>query len=172
VEVTFFGGKKRSHAHAAFYSERGFFDRFRRSKCPWQEEAVMANRKRILWISIAVILIAAAMFGVYYATRPQAQQGDKAIALKVVGADGGVLVEENYRTDATTLGELLDEKSLAAFEDSAYGRYIVGVNGVRADESAQQWWHIGHNGEDAMTGADDLALADGDAIVLTLKTGY
>ena len=88
------------------------------------------------------------------------------------GAEGEILLDETVHTDALTLAQLLEEKEIVVFEDSSYGRYIVGICGASADESLQQWWHIGINGEDAMVGADDLAISDGDSVTLTLMTGY
>ena len=132
----------------------------------------MAKRNRTLWISLCVALVAAALFGAYYLFLGGGQQGAKQVALTVTGADGETLYDDTVRTDVQTLGELLDEKELATFQDSSYGRYITGVCGLVADEGAQQWWYIGINGEDAQVGADDLTIADGDSVVLTLKTGY
>ncbi len=132
----------------------------------------MVKGKRNLWISLCVVFIAVVLFGVYYTQRGTAQQGAKQIALVVTGAQGETLLDETVHTDAQTLAEFLEEKNIATFMDSSYGRYITGMCGLTADESLQQWWHIGINGEDATVGADDLMIADGDSLVLALKTGY
>ena len=75
-------------------------------------------------------------------------------------------------TSFESIDELLNENQLATMEQSTYGSFITGVNGVMADSDKQQWWHIAQNGADAQVGADSLAIADGDTIVLTLKEGY
>jgi hypothetical protein len=100
------------------------------------------------------------------------QRGDKAVAVTVVGSAGETLMNKTLRTDATTLSALLEENKIVGFKQSSYGRYIITVYGLTADEGKQQWWHISQNGKDAMTGADELIIKDGDTIVLTLKSGY
>ncbi len=130
----------------------------------------MENRKKAIWISLCVVLIAALLFGAYYMLRG-GQKGAKEVSVQVV-ADGKNLLTKAYHTDAASLSALLEENKLATFKQSSYGRYIIAVCGVTADEGKQQWWHIGYNGADAVKGADELMLNNGDKIVLTLKTGY
>ena len=131
----------------------------------------MENRKKVVWISVCVVLVAALLFGAYYLSHT-GQKGAKQISVQVVGADGSVLLNKTCHSDAQSLSDLLTENKLAEFKQGSYGRYIIAVNGVAADEGKQQWWHIGYNGADAMVGADDLKIQNGDKIVLTLKTGY
>jgi hypothetical protein len=129
----------------------------------------MENKKRTVWISLAVVLVAAVLFGAYFLLNP-GHQGAKEISLTVVGADGGTLLTKTYHTDAESLGLLLEENKLAVFQQSTYGRFIVAVDGIVADSSRQQWWNIGYNGADATVGADGLKIKTGDKIVLALKT--
>ncbi len=131
----------------------------------------MESKKKVVWISLCVVLIACMLFGAYYMLRG-GQNGAKEISLQVKGADGSVLLTKTYHTDAASLAALLEENKLAVFKQSSFGRYIISVYSTNADESRQQWWHIGYNGADATKGADELMLHSGDKIVLTLKTGY
>lgn len=132
----------------------------------------MGNKKKTVWISLCVVLLAALLFGAYYLMRGGVVQGNKEVSLTVVGGSGNTLLTKKYHTDATTVAALLDENKLAVLKTGSIGRYIIAVCGVSADDGKQQWWHIGFNGADAVKGADDLTLTNGDVIVLTLKTGY
>ena len=131
------------------------------------------GRNRKVWIvTVCVLLVAAAMFGVYQLAFGNRDEGAKAVRVQVVLPDGSQSYDETLHTDAQTLSELLNENQLATMEQSTYGSFITGVGGVMADSDKQQWWHIAQNGADAQVGADSLAIADGDTIVLTLKEGY
>lgn len=132
----------------------------------------MKARKQTIILSLAVVLVAATLFGAYTLFKGPMQRGDKAVAVTVVGSAGETLMNKTLRTDATTLSALLEENKIVGFKQSSYGRYIITVYGLTADEGKQQWWHISQNGKDAMTGADELIIKDGDTIVLTLKSGY
>ena len=71
------------------------------------------NKKRIIAL-VAIVAVIALMLGVYLATRPETQQGSKAITVQVVHKDG---TEKTftYRTDAEFLAEvLLAEKLIPA----------------------------------------------------------
>lgn len=131
----------------------------------------MENKRKVIWISLCVVLVAGLLFGAYYMLRG-GQNGAKEVSLQVNGADGSVLLSKTYHTDAASLAALLEQNKLAVFKQSSFGRYIISVYGTKADENRQQWWHIGYNGADATKGADELMLNSGDKIVLTLKTGY
>ena len=131
------------------------------------------NQSKKVWIvTLCMVLAAAALFGIYQLAFGNRQEGAKAVRVQVVLQDGSQHYDETLHTDAQTLTGLLNENELATMEQSTYGSYILGVNGVMADSAKQQWWHIAQNGADAQVGADALAIADGDTIVLTLKEGY
>ncbi len=63
------------------------------------------NKKRIVAL-VAIVVVIALMLGVYLATRPETQQGSKAITVQVAHKDG---TEKTftYRTDAEFLAEVL-----------------------------------------------------------------
>jgi hypothetical protein len=137
----------------------------------FKEAKDMESKKKLVGISILIVLAAALLFGAYYLLNPS-QKGAKEIRISVVDENGQALLSKMVHTDAESLSALLDENKLATFQQSSYGRFITAVNGVTADPAKQQWWNIGYNGADASVGADDLKIKNGDKIVLTLKTGY
>ncbi|MGI6110403.1 MAG: DUF4430 domain-containing protein, partial [Eubacteriaceae bacterium] len=77
-----------------------------------------------------------------------------------------------YDTDENYLGGLLRDQGLVNGENSSTGFYVTEVNGIKADESKQQWWKLQQNGTDATTGVDDLTINNGDTYSFILTEGY
>ena len=124
------------------------------------------NRKTLF--AVAILAVAAAlMLGLWYFTRPQAQEGAKTVVVEVVHSDE-TAKEFTYHTDLEYLGELLAAEELAQGEDSAYGLFIITVDGETAQESQRQWWCITKAGERVDTGVDSTPIADGDHFELTM----
>ncbi len=129
----------------------------------------MRGNKKTLLAVAALAAAAALMLGLWYFTRPQAQAGDKTVAVEVVHADGSSR-EFAYRTDEEYLGPLLQEEKLAEGEQGAYGLFITTVDGETAQDSLRQWWCVTKGGERVDTGADATPIADGDHFELTMST--
>ena len=130
------------------------------------------NNKKNLYAVLALVLVAAALMGVYWLTKPKTQAGAKTVTVTVFDASGSNVFNQELNTNAETLGDLLESENLAAFQTSTYGRFIVSVTGIEADSAAQQWWHISIDGAEAAVGCDELPVTDGAVYTLTLKTGY
>lgn len=128
------------------------------------------NRK-ILIAVLVLVIAAAAMFGIYQFTRPEAAEGGKNISVTVVHGDESEKVFE-YQTEEEYLAPVLTGEGLVEGEDGEYGLFITSVDGEQADEAKQEWWCITENGEMAQTSASELVIEDGDEFELTLTTGY
>ena len=116
--------------------------------------------KKLLAVGLlALMLIAALLAWLHFA--PQAQTGDKTVALEVTHGDGSV-VRFDIRTDAQSLRDALEQEGLIAGEESAYGLYVLTVDGETADEALRQWWCFTKGGEQLNTGVDDTLIADGE----------
>ena len=89
------------------------------------------NKKRIVAL-VAIVVVIALMLGVYLATRPETQQGSKAITIQVVHKDG---TEKTftYRTDAEFLAEVLLAEELVTGSTGEFGLTIESVDGEKAD---------------------------------------
>lgn len=120
---------------------------------------------------IALLVILAALFGVYRFTRGTTSQGAKSITVDVIHGDGS-LKTFNYNTDCEYLGQVLTEENLVSGESGAYGIFITSVDGEAADDTNQEWWCITKNNGQLNTSADQTPIADGDKYELTLTTGY
>lgn len=128
------------------------------------------NTKLIIGV-VALVVVIAALLGIYMATRPQTSQGAKAFTVEVVHSDGGSKTFE-YRTDEEYLGAVLLAEGLLVGEDGPYGLYILEVDGERAVyEENGAYWSLEVNGEYAMQGADQTPVNDGDAFRLVYTLG-
>jgi len=58
------------------------------------------------------------------------------------------------------------------YEESDYGIYITGFDGMEQDLDNQYWWCVSVNGQTATTGADEIPLQDGDVYNFTLTQGW
>ena len=66
----------------------------------------------------------------------------------------------------------MTEQGLVNGTEGTYGLFITELNGVVANEAAQEWWCITKDGEMLNTGASDTPINDGDQFELTLTVGY
>lgn len=129
------------------------------------------NTRRSILAIVALLLIIAALFGIYQFTRGAVIQGEKAITIDVIHKDGS-LKTFHYHTDRAYLGEVLTDEKLVAGEVGAYGLFITTVDNETADDTNQEWWCITQDNEQLNTSADQTPIADGDKYELTLTIGY
>ncbi len=128
------------------------------------------NTKLILAV-VALVVVIAALIGVYLGTRPQTSQGAKAFTVEVVHADGSSKIF-TYHTDEEYLGTVLEAEGLIKGEMGPYGLTIFEVDGERAVwEENGAYWAIFVNGEYGMTGVDTTPVNDGDAFKLEYTLG-
>lgn len=131
----------------------------------------MNNKKVTLIAIIALVLVAAVFVGVYFAFRPQTQQGDKNITVVVVHKDGSEKTFQ-YNTSEETLAPVLVENNLVQGEDGQYGLYIQYADGERAVyELDGAWWGVYVGDEQALVGASELPIEDGGVYKLVYSVG-
>ena len=128
------------------------------------------NKKTLIIALAALILVIAAFIGVWMATRPETQQGDKTITVTVVNKESEKDFEIN--TDAEMLRGALEEIDLVQGDESEFGLFVKTVDGYTADDAAQEWWCFTKGGESLMTGIDTTPIADGEQYEITLMTGW
>ena len=119
------------------------------------------KNKKVLFAAIALVVIIGLMLGVWFATRPQTQQGSKEITVQVVHMDGSTKTF-TYRTDEEYLDKvLLAENLIAGYEDQ-YGFVVETVDGERADwQLDNAYWAIYIGEEAATTGVSGVVVTDG-----------
>ena len=131
----------------------------------------MKNKKTNLIAVIVLVVVLAAAGLLYMKFKPGTTAGDKEITVKVSALENGEK-SFTYQTDAEYLGEGLTANKLIEGEDGQYGLFITTANGVKADDSKQQWWCITKGGEQVNTSVDQTPIQDGDQFELTLTEGY
>lgn len=129
------------------------------------------NNKKLVLVAIALVAMVAVLAGVYFATRPTASQGTKAITVTVVHSDGTEKVF-SYRTDAEKLGAFLEEEGLIDSTGADPGMFHT-VDGEKADWNANQSYWAFYLGEDyAMSGIYDTNITTGDVYKLVYTIGF
>ena len=95
--------------------------------------------KKILWVIIAVLLVAALAVA-YFLTRPSGNDDLKDFTLVIVHKDG-VEKKMEMRSDAEFLGPVLQEKGIIEGDMGDYGLYIKKVDGEKAvyEEDNAYW---------------------------------
>ena len=130
----------------------------------------MKNKKLIIAV-IALVAVIAVLAGVYFATRPEANEGSKKITVTVVHSDG-TAKDFTHKTDMESLGRAIVEMGLVEDNQGPYGLYMEVVDGERAVwETDQAYWSIMIGEEYAVTGADEIMIEDGGVYSLVYTRG-
>ena len=118
--------------------------------------------KKKLFLSVAaVVLVVGLLLGLYFATRPQVQEGTKSFTVTVVHKDGSSK-DFKYTSAEEFVGTVLQAEGLVEGEMGQYGLYIKKVDGEQAvyEEDGAYWGF--YIGEDyAQTGIDQTPIEDG-----------
>ena len=112
-------------------------------------------------------------------------QGSKSIQIIIQDESEKVLFYKFVRTDAETLGDLLDEmikekKFTIVFEGiktDVFGRYITQINDVKADATGPWWVYASTNNTECVAagycgGIDVNPIHDKDVFTFSLSMGY
>ena len=128
------------------------------------------NKK--IWIAVvALVLVAAAMVGIWFATRPETDDGSKTVTVTVVHKDGSEKVF-TCKTQEEYLGPVLLTEKIVEGDMGQYGLFITAADGEVADYSVDGgWWAIYVGQEQAVTGADEIPLQDGGSYKLVYTIG-
>ncbi len=128
------------------------------------------NKKLIIAVT-ALVAVLGILLGVYFATRPQTQEGAKTVTVTVIHKDGSEKIFVCH-TDEEYLGPVLVAEEIVVPEYGEFGLYFSVADGEKADYSVDQgWWGVYQGGEMANAGADSLPIADGDQFELIYNVG-
>lgn len=132
----------------------------------------MSKKAKIILVSVFAVLLLAAMSVVliFYVKKPN--EGTKKFTVSVESERDGYSKSFEVKSDLDSLGDYLRTWDKCAWEDSTYGIYVHGFDGNMEDIDNQYWWCVFVNGESAVTGCDDIMLADGDEYKFTLMQGW
>ena len=131
----------------------------------------MKKQTKIILGVMALVAVAAILLGVYFGTRPDVQEGAKALTITVVHGDGSEKAFDVH-TDQEYLEGALLENEIVEDNQTEYGLYILTADGETVNEAGQEWWCITKDGELLMTGAGETVISDGEHYELTFTVGY
>ena len=131
----------------------------------------MKKQTKIILGVVALVAVAAILLGVYFGTRPDVQEGAKALTITVVHGDGSEKAFDVH-TDQEYLEGALLENEIVEDNQTEYGLYILTAAGEPVKEAGQEWWCITTDGELLMTGAGETGISDGEHYELTFTVGY
>lgn len=134
-------------------------------------EQTKKNNKK-LWIGAAALVVLIAVFAlIYNFAAPKGTTGGKNIVVEVIVPDQDAK-EFKISTDEEFLSGALKQEKLIEGEDGEYGFFVTTVDGLKADDTKQEWWCFTKNKEQLNTGVDATPIADGDHFEVTLTVGY
>lgn len=119
---------------------------------------------------VALIAIIGIVAGVL--NHKETQAGGKEFQIEIVSERDDYSETETCSSDKEYLGEFLREYEACEWQDTEYGLYITGFDGMEEDLDEQYWWCVSVNGEDSTVGADEIPLEDGSVYTFTLKQGW
>ena len=132
----------------------------------------MKKNCKSLIVILMISVMALVMFGCGNSqSAANENEGPMTVAFDVV-VNGETTQTHVGETEADNLGDFLRESGVVEGEDSEYGMFITTVDGVKADESKNQWWCVTKAGQAVQTGVDSTPIADGDKFELTLMYEY
>lgn len=133
----------------------------------------MKNKKLVIAL-VALVAVVGILLGVWFATRPDPEEGMKSFTVTVVHANGESK-DFAYKSDAEYLGPVLLEEGLVVGEMGQYGLFIESVDGEEAvwepGASSGAYWSIYEGDTPAVTGADQVVLTDGGVYKLVYTVG-
>ena len=128
------------------------------------------NNKKLIAAVLALVLVIAALVGVYLGTRPEAVEGQKNVTLVIVYEDGTEKKLE-YATTCEYLSELLLEKELVTgYASEEYGFTIESVDGITLDWTTDgAYWALYEGEEYATESAAGIVLTEGGVYKLVYE---
>ena len=141
-------------------------------------------KKLVFRIAIAAILLVGGLFAIQLYQNSQLVEGAKAITIIVKDDQDAVLLDKVVRTDAETLGDLLDELAedqvitieLAGSKSDVYGRYIVSMFDKMGGTNGPWWLFESDTNTECVSqgfcnGIDKNPIRDQDVFVFFLGMG-
>ena len=128
------------------------------------------NNKKLIAAVVALVLVIAALAGVYLATRPETVEGQKNVTIVIVYEDGTEKKLE-YTTTCEHLSDLLLEKELVTgYASEEYGFTIESVDGITLDWATDgAYWALYEGEEYAVTSAAGIVLTEGGVYKLVYE---
>ena len=128
------------------------------------------KNKKILIAVIALVVVVAALLGVYMVTRPDSSVGEKTFTVTVVHSDG-TSKELSITSDEEFLAPALRAEGILTDDGAETGMYLI-VDGETASwEENHAYWGFYVNDDYAVAGMNDTLIEDGATYKLEYTLG-
>ena len=111
----------------------------------------MSKKKKITLISVFIAVVAVAAIAAVVLNQTSTAEGMKNFKVQIVSERDGYDQTTDCRSDAEYLGEYLRTMDDIQYQESDYGIYITGINGMEEDLFNHYWLWISLNGETEVT---------------------
>ena len=129
------------------------------------------KKKKLIVVAVALAVVAAVLLGVFFATRPDTQEGMKEFTVTVVHGDGSEKVFP-CESGEEYLGKALVAEGIVEDNQDQYGLYILVADGELASwEEDSAYWSVYVGDEPATQGADQIPVTDGGEYSLVYTRG-
>lgn len=132
----------------------------------------MNKKQKITLIAVFACVLAAVGIIAGVLNFKGTQAGMKTFTVEVTSERDNYSEVTDCETEEEYLGAFMRTFEGCEYEETDYGIYINGFNGMTEDMDNQYWWCVMVNGEAAQTGADEIVLEDGAAYQFVLKQGW
>lgn len=132
----------------------------------------MSKKTKIILGSVFGALVILACVAVFIFSGKKVTAGEKSFTFTIESERDSYSETYDVHGEYAYLGEYLRSLGTIDYEDSTYGMYIHGVNGMMDDNDNQYWWGLFVGEESATTGADEIPVEDGGAYSLVLMQGW
>lgn len=132
----------------------------------------MSKKQKMVLISVFIAVLAVAGIAAGILNYRETQAGKKHITVEVISERDEYSKVTKCISEEEYLGAFMRTFEGCEWEESEYGIYITGFDGMQQDLEEQYWWCITVNGEDNNLGADLLPLTEGDTYTFTLIQGW
>jgi hypothetical protein len=142
-------------------------------------------KKNAVRIGLAFLVLALSLGAYKIYTDSRLDQGSKSIQIVIQDDKQVVLFDKTVKTDAETLGDLLDEMILeqrisivfSGNKSDLYGRFITKINELEAKEAGPWWVYASTNNTECVSagycgGIDMNPIHDKDIFTFSLSMGY
>lgn len=132
----------------------------------------MSKKQKMTLVSVFVAVVAVIAIVAVVLNRKDTQEGMKSFQVQIVSERDGYDETTDCKSGEEFLGAFMRTFDGCEYNESDYGIYITGFQGMMEDLDNQYWWCVSVNGEPATTGADEIPLLDGNVYNFTLKQGW
>ena len=130
------------------------------------------KKQKMMLVAVFAVVIAVAGIASGLLNYRPGQEGVKNFQVIVTSERDGYSKTTECRSEEEYLGSFMRSFEDCEWQESDYGIYITGFDGMQEDVDNQYWWCVMVNGEAATIGADEIPLQDGEVYSFVLTQGW